>query len=717
MSRLTPAPPPTAVEFGSDVCGSLPASESHEWLVANGIGGFASGTVAGVLTRRYHGLLVGSLEPPVGRTLLVSKVEESARYVGREFSLGANRWRGGALDPQGWANIERFRLEGTIPTWTFALDDARIEKRIWMQPGANTTCVFYSLTRASTPLDLSFKVLVNYRDYHGSTHAGDWRMKIDPVARGLRVTAFDGAAPFFLLSDVANAAPAHDWYRNFDLAIERERGFDDCEDHLMAGIFTATLAPGRSLTFVATTDPNTSLDGAQSLSARVAADCALLDAWTAARPSLAKKAPSWVRQFVLTADSFLVERPSAGLPGAAAQSGKNSILAGYHWFCDWGRDTMVALPGLTLSTGRPEIARAILRSYARFADRGMLPNVFPDRGQSPEYNAVDAALWYFEAVRQTFAATKDLALLKELFPVLAEIVDWQVRGTRYGIHVDPVDGLLYAGEPGVQLTWMDAKVGDWVITPRIGKPVEVNALWLNALATMACFADALGRPSRTYEEMYRKSAAGFARFWNPARGYCFDVLDGPGGNEAALRPNQLLAVSLPESPLAPEQQRAIMDVCARELLVPGALRSLAASEHGYCGRYLGGPAERDAAYHQGTAWGWLLGPFVLAHLRVYRDPAAAMSYLQPLAEAVRTFGLGSLAELSDGDAPFAPRGCISQAWSVAEALRAWSAVASFSRIRKKKSKGSPAMRVAQSRGRKKLPPERRPRKPNRSKRG
>lgn len=714
---MTPPALPPLIEFGHEICASLPDSESREWLVANGIGGFASGTVSGLLTRRYHGLLVAALEPPVGRTLLVTKVEESARYAGQSFSLSANRWRGGALDPQGWVNIERFGLEGTIPAWTFALGDARFEKRIWMQPRANTSFVFYSLTRASAPVDLSFKVLVNYRDYHGSTHAGDWRMQIDPVAHGLRVIAFDGAVPFFLLSDAASAAPAHEWYRNFDLAIERERGLDDSEDHLLAGIFTATLAPGASLTFAASTDSNAPRDGAKSLAERAAADRALLDAWTNAQPSLAKKSPSWVRQLLLTADSFLVERSPTVQMGAPEKPCKNSVIAGYHWFGGWGRDTMIALPGLSLSTGRPEIAHAILRSYARFADRGMLPNTFPESGVALLYNTVDATLWFFEAARQTFAATKDVSLLQELFPVLADIVDWHIRGTRYQIHADPADGLLYAGEPGVQLTWMDARVGDRVVTPRIGKPIEVNALWFNALVTMVGFAQMLRRPTEQYEELAWKCAAGFARFWNPARGYCFDVLDGPGGNEATLRPNQLFAVSLPKSPLVPEQQRAVVDACARELLVPGALRTLAAREPGYRGRYFGGPGERDAAYHEGTAWAWLIGPFVQAHLRVYGDPAAAMAFLEPFALQVETYGLGSVGEIFDGDAPFAPRGCISQAWSVAEALRAWSAVASFSGVGKKQSDENPAKNPAQSRGRKKFPPERSPRKPSRSKRG
>jgi predicted glycogen debranching enzyme len=336
---------------------------------------------------------------------------------------------------------------------------------------------------------------------------------------------------------------------------------------------------------------------------------------------------------------------------------------------------MIALPGLTLATGRPQVARSILRTFARFVNQGMLPNVFPDAGETPEYNTVDATLWYFEAIRQYYAATRDTELLRELFPVLTEVVDWHLRGTRYNIRVDPTDGLLHAGEPGVQLTWMDAKVGDWVVTPRIGKPVEVNALWLNALISMTQFARALDRPTGAYESMAKRAHTGFQRFWSDAAGYCFDVLDGPDGNDPLLRPNQIFAVSLPESPLTPEQQRAVVDVCAHRLVTSHGLRSLAADQPGYQGHYAGSPRERDGAYHQGTVWGWLLGPFALAHLRVYGDPERAAGFLDPMAHHLRTHGLGSASEIFDGDAPFTPRGCIAQAWTVAELLRAWTAVA------------------------------------------
>ncbi len=662
-----------AVDFGREICGSLEEAEPREWLVTNGLGGFASGTVAGLLTRRYHGLLVAALEPPLGRTLLVAKFDETARCDGETYPLATNRWRDATLDPQGYRQIVRFRLEGTTPVWTFACADARLEKRIWMQPGSNTTYVRYELLRgaASGPLELELKALVNYRDFHGSTHAGDWRMSITPAERGLRVAAFDGAAPFHLLSASATAEPAHIWYCNFDLAVERCRGFEDHEDHLFAGTFRARLGPGESVTLVLSTESAPELDGRVAWQAHQAHQTELFARWAAAHPQASRAATAWVRQLALAANQFIVRRPLADDAEAC------SVIAGYHWFGEWSRDTMIALPGLTLATGRPEVARNILTTSARFVDRGMLPNILPRAGETPEYNTADATLWFFEAVRQYYLSTRDAGRLGELFPVLAEIVDWHVRGTRYNIHVDPADGLLAAGEPGVQLTWMDARVDGRVVTPRMGKPVEVNALWYNALAGMAQFARALKKSPARYEEMARRARRSFQRFWNPAAGWCFDVIDSPDGNDAALRPNQVLAVSLPESPLEPEQQRAVVDACARQLLTPHGLRSLAPGHPAYQGRYGGQPAQRDAAYHQGTVWGWLLGPFVLAHLRVYGDPARALSFLEPMAQQLTPYGLGTLSEIFDGDAPFTPRGCIAQAWTVAEVLRAWLACRKF----------------------------------------
>jgi predicted glycogen debranching enzyme len=656
------------IDFGREISSNLYVALQREWLVTNGLGGFASGAMPGLLTRRYHGLLVATLDPPLGRTLLVAKVEEIASYNGQAYSLSANRWAGGAIEPQGYRFLDRFRLEGTMPVWTFACADALLEKRVWMEHGANTTYVRYELVRAGGPMRLTVKVLVNYRDFHATTHAGNWRMEIQPVEHGLRVTAFEGATPFYLLSADAEVEAHHDWYRNFDLAVERERGLDDREDHLHAANFLVALDPGDSATLILSTDHAPDLDGPQALERSADFERSLLERWATVYPALSEAAPPWVRQLVLAADQFIVRRSVARDPDS------RTIIAGYHWFGDWGRDTMVALPGLTLSTGRPEVARPLLRTFARFADRGMLPNYFPESGQSPEYSSVDAALWFFDALRQYHASTRDTDLLRELFPLLAEIIHDYAQGTRHRIRVDPQDGLLYAGEPGVQLTWMDAKADDWAVTPRAGKPIEVNALWFNALITMADWARILKRSPRDYQKMAEHARVGFSRFWNETAASCFDVLDGPQGNDASLRPNQIFAVSLPESPLTPGQQRAVVDACARRLLTSCGLRSLAPDDPHYRGSYVGPPRDRDSAYHQGTVWGWLLGPFVLAHLRVYKDPVLAASFLEPMAQHLGTYGLGTAGEIFDGDPPFAPRGCIAQAWTVGELLRAWTTV-------------------------------------------
>ena len=654
------------IQFGREVCGDFEAAASREWLVTNGIGGYASGTIAGNMTRRYHGLLIAAMQPPVGRMHLVASLDEMVRCGGSEFALATHLWASGAVEPRGFEHIEGFRLDGTTPVWTYAPGDARLEKRVWMRQGANTTYVQYTLSEGSAAIEMELKALVNYRDFHASTHAGDWRMRIDPVEHGVRVVAFEGATPFYLMSVKAGCEPRHEWYRDCFLALERERGLDDREDHLLAALFWAELRAGESLTIVATTEETAALDGEATRVQRATHEAEIAAAWNTQSKAISAGSTDWLPQLILAADQFIVKR---ALPEEAEG---RSIIAGYHWFGDWGRDTMIALPGLTLATGRAEVARQVLLAFAKYTDGGMLPNNFPDVGGKPEYNTVDAALWYFEAARQYFATTCDMQTLQELFPVLAGMIEAHVKGTRYQIHVDPADGLLYAGEAGVQLTWMDAKVGDWVVTPRTGKAVEINALWVNALETMTQLARVLKISSAGYELLVSKAKKGFHKFWNAERQCCYDVIDAPGiGNDASLRPNQIFAVSLPVSPLPSEQQKAVVDVCATQLLTPYGLRSLAPGEAGYRGRYEGGPRERDAAYHQGPAWTWLLGHFALAHHRVYADRMAAMRFLEPLGAAIHQYGLGTLGEIFDGDPPFAPKGCIAQAWSVGEVLRAW----------------------------------------------
>lgn len=657
------------ISFGREVTNNVALVTGREWLVTNGMGGYASGTLANVNTRRYHGLLVAALKPPLERTLLVSKLDETIGYDGEERPLYSNQWgRGDApFTPAGYLSLERFHLEGTIPVWTYAIGDARLEKRIWMEAGANTTYVQYTLKYGSQPLDLSAKALVNYRNFHGSTYAGDWRMDIEQVAKGLQVKAFQGAAPFYLLSEQANASMSHEWYRTYFYSVEAYRGLEPTEDNLFIGEFSVTLQPGESTTVVASTDLDAQLSGEDAYARRQVYEQTLIT------QSGKSKQPWWVQQLVRAADQFIVQRSTDD------DVDGRTVIAGYPWFGDWGRDTMISLPGLTLATGRTEEAAKILRTFARHVDQGMLPNRFPDNNETPEYNTVDATLWYVEAIRAYYEQTKDKALLQELFPILQEIIHWHQDGTRYGIQMDPVDGLLRAGEAGVQLTWMDAKVGDWVVTPRSGKVIEINALWYHALRTMADFAQHLTLDEVAYTDLADRVAQHFDRFWNADTGYCYDVIDGPesgngNGDDLTLRPNQLFAVSLTHSPLTSAQQKAVVDVCACQLLTSLGLRSLPANHPDYRGSYGGGVWERDSAYHQGTAWLWLIGPYLSAHLKVYGDKPYARYLLRPLIDHLVDGCVGSLSEIADADAPHNARGCMAQAWSVAEVLRVWAEI-------------------------------------------
>ena len=654
------------VSLGRETCGELEVAERREWLAANGRGSYASGTVPNMLTRGYHGLLVAALSPPVGRTVMLVKADATVAYRGSSYDLFTNRWSGGAVTPAGHTLIERFWLDGAIPVWRFACGDALVEQRIWMEPGADTTYVRYTMAAAREPATFTIKAVVDYRDYHGRTGASPWATGYETIDRGMRVTAFPSARPLILRAGAGAVSIANQWYYGFDLARERERGLQDREDHLHAVTFHAEVRPGENLILVASTDEAARPDPA-ALDRRRAYEAGLLRTWSGTRPE-GESAPAWVSQLVLAADQFIVARQTD------ADADGRTVIAGYHWFGDWGRDTMISLPGLTLLTGRPAIARGILQTFSRYVSQGMLPNRFPDQGEAPVYNTVDATLWYFEAIRAYHERTGDDDFLKGIFPVLDDIITQHIRGTRYHIKVDQADGLLSAGEPGVQLTWMDAIVNGQVITPRMGKPVEVNALWYNALASMAGFAARLGRPAATYRDLAAKALVGFERFWNPAVGYCFDVLDGPAGNEDRLRPNQLFAVSLPASPLPPDRQRGVVDACERFLLTSAGLRSLDPRDRDYHGTYGGDQFHRDSAYHQGIVWGWLSGPFIQAHLRVHGDADRAESFLWPLMDLVRAMGLGSLSEVAEGEPPMRPVGCIAQAWSVAEALRAWDLV-------------------------------------------
>jgi predicted glycogen debranching enzyme len=650
----------------ADARSLVPGDLEREWLVTNGLGGFASGTIGGTLTRRYHGLLFAARTPPVGRTLLCPKIDAEVRYDGGVYALANDRWRSGALVPDGAQRLISFALDGSIPVWTYACGDALLERRVWMEHDANRTYATFALRAARGSLQLRLRAFANHRDLHALTRAGAWRMDVAAAAGGVRVVPYAGAATIWIRADGATCAAEHTWYFDFEYAQERARGLDDVEDHLLVATFDATLRAGETIAVAVADAELEPFDASAALERRRDRDRAL--------GAVAADAPPWVRRLTLAADQFVVRRPLHDDPEA------RSVIAGYHWFGDWGRDTAIALPGLALVTGRHDIARTILRTFARFIDGGMLPNYFPDGGEAAEYNTVDAALWYVEAVRRYYAVTQDRATLAELFSALTAIVRAYTDGTRYAIAVDPGDGLLRAGEAGVQLTWMDAKAGDWVVTPRIGKPVEVNALWINALRACAAFARELGADPQPFTTAAARAEASFERFWNPATQSCFDVIDGPGGDDATLRPNAIFAVALPIDVLDAPRRRAIVEVCASRLWTPAGLRSLDPRDSRYRGRYAGNGFERDGAYHQGTVWTWLAGPFAQAHLRAYGDPEAA-ELLLGVTGSRATAAVGTLSEIADGDAPFEPRGAVAQAWSVATILDAWHTIRATRRSR------------------------------------
>jgi glycogen debranching enzyme len=597
---------------------------TREWLETNGIGGFASSTEIGMNTRRYHGLLVAATHPPVGRMVLLSKFEEAVTVGGRRYELGVNRYPG-TVHPQGHRYLREFRRE-PCATFVYDLEGIEVTKTVHMVYGENTTVVRYT---SSAPCTIELRPLLAFRDYHSTAHEnGAIRAAVEVEPGMVKCSPYEGCPELYLGHDGAEVRATGEWYRNFEYAIEEERGLDFRED-----LFNPAVMVFRdSATVVASTEPRTATVAFQPRPVAPGCDdpflCALLRA----------------------ADQFIVRRGEA-----------KTVIAGYHWFSDWGRDTMIALPGLTLATGRFEDARGILRAFAANVDRGMLPNRFPDAGEAPEFNTADATLWFFEAIRAYVAYTGDVDFVRaELLDVLGEIVAWHEAGTRYGIRVDS-DGLLSAGEAGVQLTWMDSKIGDWVVTPRHGKPVEIQALWYNALRTMQTLTG-----DAQYACLANRARDSFIdKFWNESDGCLYDVVNGDD-RDASIRPNQILAVSLFHSMLPDEMAGSVVDAVERHLLTPYGLRSLAPSDPQYRGRYSGDPVSRDSAYHQGTVWPWLMGPFVTAYRKVHGH---SPDWTEPFRRFIEEDGCGQIPEVFDGDAPHRPGGCMAQAWSVAELLR------------------------------------------------
>ncbi len=626
----------------------------NEWIETNGLGGWASSTTTGAHTRRYHGLLVAAVDPPAGRMVLLSKLDETIVCGDKRIELGVNHYSGNAMHPRSDQYLRQFNKE-IFPEWYYEAEGIGLKKTIAMIHGENTVVIVYEVMQANSAFSMELLPLMAARGYHNLAHQGDYMHWDARFSNGIFHNSPNGVTNVFISIPGAGYNHQPRWFYNFEYEEERERGLDYNEDLFNHGVFSIALKQGDTLgIIVSTEDP----------CGKNAFD--LLERECMRRKSLFKNVQAKAKQqLVLAADQFIVKRRIAGEDGA-------TIIAGYHWFTDWGRDTMISLPGLCLSTGRFDDARKILAAFAANVSEGMLPNRFQDNGEAPEYNNVDGTLWYFLSVYEYLQATGDQPfILNTILPVLKNIIDWHFKGTRYNIKVAD-DGLLYAGERGQQLTWMDARIGDWVVTPRMGKPVEIQALWYNALKIFSELLQLNGQSNDAYlvNLSAEKARDSFNRlFWYEAGNYLYDVIDENGNPDPTLRPNQLFAVSLPFELIDGGRAKAVLHVAAENLYTPVGLRSLSPDDLRYIRIYTGDPVTRDASYHQGTVWSWLLGPYVDAIMKVKGEKQLAQEVINNFIHHLNEAGLGSVSEIFDGEAPHAPKGCVAQAWGVAELLR------------------------------------------------
>jgi predicted glycogen debranching enzyme len=654
----------------------------REWLVTNGLGGFASGTLAGVPTRRYHGLLVAALSAPLGRTVMLNHVAEWLRLAdGTRSDIGGRELSGGAAAWPGARHLKEFRLENGLPVWRYELSGASLEKRVLMPHRQNTAHIAYRLLAGDGPLRLKLRPVLHFRPLEGSVH--------EPIAEPYIITAIDDRLeistarphpPLRLKLYGLHATFALDGHeiRGVHYLAEAERGYADVGELWTPGYFSVNVTAETSATLVASTeswDVLGALAPEQAQSAeRERRQRLRVAAVPGARTGIAAELVLAADQFVITPAGRLEDAARARAAGEEVRS----VIAGYHWFTDWGRDTMISLEGLTCTTGRLAEAGWILRTFGQYVRDGLIPNVFPDGSTEGLYHTADASLWFFHAVDRYLRLTDDRVTLEVLWPKLSEIAARHLEGTRFGIHVDPKDGLLVQGAEGYQLTWMDAKCDGWVVTPRRGKAVEINALWYNALRllegwTRELAGEGAARRLGEHAELCQRSFNEL--FWYQAGGYLYDVVESTdlaGADDPACRPNQLLAISLAHPVLDRSRWESVVNVARAKLLTPFGLRSLSPDHPDFKPTYHSDLKTRDAAYHQGTVWAWLIGPFIDAWLAVYPDDrAGARRFLEGFTAHLDQACIGSISEIFDAVEPYTPRGCIAQAWSVAEVLRCW----------------------------------------------
>ncbi|HEU4683900.1 MAG TPA: amylo-alpha-1,6-glucosidase [Nitrospira sp.] len=660
------------LSFAGEATHDVAALLAKEWLITNGLGGYASSSLLGIATRRYHGLFVPDL-PGRGRTMIVPRVDETVERGEDRVLLSGAEYADGRIDADGVRYLKHMQRERQIPLWVYDVNGSVLEKRVIAPHGQNTIYLQYALVEGP-PVRLHVRPFVTFRMHDArlsETNGGPFSLTI--MQARYEVVLPDHAPPLklglrphcgvFVSDEVVSEQVS---YR-----VDRDRGSEHVEDLFSPGYFSFALSERQRTALVASVEPWELLDvDADDI---VLAEQQRLDKLASMAPEL--QADRFAKELHLAADQFVVvpaARPEDQALAYAAGDEARTIIAGYHWFGDWGRDTMISLEGLTICTGRHEATRAILRTFARYVRDGLIPNLFPEGARKGLYHTADATLWYFHALDRYLSATEDRDTLMTLYPVLKDVIRHHRKGTRFNIGMDEHDGLLHAGAPGYQLTWMDAKVDDWVVTPRRGKPVEIQALWYNALRLLAEWGNELGERTDEWLETAEQAEESFnRRFWCEPRRYLYDVVDGEQGDDASLRPNQIFSLSLRFPVLRRERWGPVVDAVSGKLLTPFGLRSLSPDHPDYKPNYAGDLRARDAAYHQGTVWPWLLGHYIDARLRAGGEKTQARKLLQAFEDHLFDAGIGTISEIFDAEAPYRPRGCIAQAWSVAEVLRAY----------------------------------------------
>lgn len=649
----------SGIRLGRDSFHTYEEGIKREWIIGNGIGGYASSTVIGAGARTYHGLLVAAPPDSPGRVLLLSSLDEEISLNEEIYPLATHKYPG-TVYPEGFTSLTKFIL-APAPLWVYQPGDFTVKKKIFMVHNSNTTCILYEVRCRKEGALLRISPLVNARSFHGTTRSGDLSFSQKAETDGTKLESSNGFT-FWLSSNLQYHADPK-WYYNFEYDIEKDRGLAFREDNFNPGYFESKLKMGTSYFFIAASTENIS-----SLTLEKAEELYTREVY---RQNLfafnSRLTEPFALKLLRATDPFIVKHPLTG---------EKTIIAGYPWFSDWGRDVMISFPGLVLIPRRFEDAKSILKNFSSNCRRGLIPNNFPAFGGEPVYNTVDASLWFIHSLSRYFAYTEDLLFLSDIWGTVEDIIDNYSKGTDFGIGMDS-DYLI---RQGPQLTWMDAKVNDIPVTPRAGKACEINALWYNALRTACRLGDLLGRDTSSYETLAAGAASSFERvFWNPENNCLYDIVsEDKAGNQikdSSIRPNQIFAVSLPYTMLSPEKEKAIVDRVEKDLLTPFGLRTLSLDDPSYIGLYRGGSESRDSAYHNGTVWPWLLGPYVKAYRKVHNYSKKSLEDMRALLQGfdshLETAGIGTISEVFDGDFPHSPGGCIAQAWSVAEILRAY----------------------------------------------